>query len=803
MCGIIGYIGEKQVLPILIDGLRRLEYRGYDSAGVAVLRAGEIELRRSAGKLARLEEAIAAQPLEGEYGIGHTRWATHGRPTEENAHPHVDCTGPDRRGPQRDHRELSRPEAAAPAGGAPVRHRDRHRDRGAPGRAGDEGRRARERGARALLYMRGLFALVLISADDPNKIVTVRNGPPIVVGLGDREFFVASDIPAILSHTRDVVFLGDEEMAVITPSGVEFTDYSGRAVSAKSTRVSWDPVMAEKAGYKHFMLKEIFEQPWAVRETCSAAPRSRPATVFLNEIDLPDEALVDVERVVILACGTSWHAGLTASSSSRSWRGCRSRWTTAPSIATAIRSSPQHAGGGDHAVGRDGRHAGGAARGAQEGGAQHRHLQRRRQHGHARDRRHGLHARGPGDRRGVDQGVHHADRGAAPAGALPRADSRDVLRRTRTRPHLEALTQLPLLIEQALKCEPLTEEIAKRFYQRSDFLYLGRGINYPIALEGALKLKEISYIHAEGYPAGEMKHGPIALIDEQMPVVAIAPNDHVFEKMIGNIQEVKARGGSVIALTTEGNEALLKELLDPDADFLITVPDAHPLLMPVLMVAAAPAAGVPHRRAARLRRRSAAEPGQERHGRIAGRPARQMDQAAERRGLIGTHAAMASPILAVPIDPHEASRDPGSGACPRARPTAASTPRASVSSRSACRSSMRRRRDGPNRVGHVPARDVRRRAVHRLEQAGAVSEAGRRQQAERADDGAGLVRQDVPEQVLGEDDVEGRRAPARSSWRTRPRTCGPGSRPGSPRRPRSRPSRQSVTFRARSPCPRT
>src|SRR5437764_1293284 len=312
MCGIIGYIGDKQVLPILIDGLRRLEYRGYASAGVAVVRNGTIELRRSAGKLARLEEAIAVSPLDGEYGIGHTRWATHGRPTEENAHPHRDCSGRivvvhngiienyldlKKQLQKEGHKFVTETDTEI------VAHLVEREIK-------DDGLENAVR--RALFYMRGLFALVLMSADDPKKIVTVRNGPPIVVGLGDNEFFVASDIPAILAHTRDVVFLGDEEMAVITTGGVEFTDYSGRAVSKKSTRVSWDPVMAEKAGYKHFMLKEIFEQPMAVKETVLGRASIETGKVFLHEIEIPDRALRDVERVIILACGTSWHSALVA-----------------------------------------------------------------------------------------------------------------------------------------------------------------------------------------------------------------------------------------------------------------------------------------------------------------------------------------------------------------------------------------------------------------------------------------------------------------------------------------------------------
>ncbi|HXW06085.1 MAG TPA: glutamine--fructose-6-phosphate transaminase (isomerizing) [Vicinamibacterales bacterium] len=582
MCGIIGYIGTKQVLPILIDGLRRLEYRGYDSAGVAVVRHGSIELRRSAGKLSRLEEILATQPLDGAYGIGHTRWATHGRPTEENAHPHRDCTGRIvvvHNGIIENYLELKR-----------LLQKEGHRfvtETDTEIVAHLVEREMRDDGLenavrRALLHLRGLFALVLISADDPDKIVTVRNGPPIVVGLGDGEFFVASDIPAVLTHTRDVVFLGDEEMAVITAGGVEFTDYSGRAVSKKSTRVSWDPVMAEKAGYKHFMLKEIFEQPWAVRETVLGRVSVESGRVFLQEIEIPDQVLREVERVVILACGTSWHAGLVGKflieglarvpvevDYGSEYR-YRAPIVSKNTLAIVITQSGETA--DTLAALREARRKGarsisicnvvGSMATRETEGTVYTHA-------------------------GPEIGVASTKAFTSQLVALQLlaiylGQIRGTLDPDAARPHLEGLTQLPLLIEQTLKCEPQTEEIAKRFYQRSDFLYLGRGINYPIALEGALKLKEISYIHAEGYPAGEMKHGPIALIDEQLPVVALAPHDHVFEKMAGNVQEAKARGGSVIALTTSRADGIV-DLLDPDNDFLITVPDSHPLLTPVLL----------------------------------------------------------------------------------------------------------------------------------------------------------------------------------------------------------------------------
>ncbi len=584
MCGIIGYIGSKQVVPILIDGLRRLEYRGYDSAGVAVVRDGAIDLRRSAGKLARLEEVIATTPIDGEYGIGHTRWATHGRPTEENAHPHRDCTGRivvvhngiiENYLELKQHLQREGHKFVTETDTEIVAHLVERETK-------DDGLENAVR--RALLHLRGLFALVLISADDPNKIVTVRNGPPIVVGLGDGEFFVASDIPAILGHTRDVVFLGDEEMAIITPGGVQFTDYSGRDVSKKSTKVSWDPVMAEKAGYKHFMLKEIFEQPWAVKETVLGRASQETGRLFLHEIEIPDAVLRGIERIVILACGTSWHAALIGKflfemlarlpvdvDYGSEYR-YRDPIVAENTLAIVITQSGETA---DTLA---------ALREARKKGARSIAI---------------CNVVGSMATRETDGTVYtHAgpEIGVASTKAFTTqivalhllamylGQIRGTLSPDAARPHIEALTQLPLLLEETLeRSGPLTEEIARRFYQRSDFLYLGRGINYPIALEGALKLKEISYIHAEGYPAGEMKHGPIALIDEKMPVVTIAPDDRVFEKMVGNIQEAKARGGSVIALTTRGHDSI-RPLLDPALDFLIAVPATHPLLTPVLMV---------------------------------------------------------------------------------------------------------------------------------------------------------------------------------------------------------------------------
>jgi glucosamine--fructose-6-phosphate aminotransferase (isomerizing) len=583
MCGIIGYIGPKDVVPVLIDGLRRLEYRGYDSAGVAVVRDGCVDLRRSAGKLSNLETVIGSSPLVGDYGVGHTRWATHGRPTEENAHPHRDCTG----------------KIVVVHNGIIENYLDLKLELQAQGHKfvtetdteivahlveremKDDGLENAVR--RALMLMRGLFALVLISADDPEKIVTVRNGPPIVVGLGDGEFFVASDIPAILSHTRDVVFLGDEEMAIITKNGVQFTDFFGRTVSKATQRVLWDPIMAEKAGYKHFMLKEIFEQPTAARETILGRVSQDSGKVFLEEMKISDAALAAVDRVTILACGTSWHAGLVGKFMLEELArvhvdvdyGSEYRYrkpiVTKNTLAVVITQSGETA---DTLA---------ALREAKKEGASSIAV---------------CNVVGSMATRETDGTIlTHAGPEIGVAStkaftsqlvalyllALRLGQVRGTLSLEASKPHVDALLQLPLLLEQTLKSASEVEEIAMRFQNRTDFLYLGRGINYPIALEGALKLKEISYIHAEGYPAGEMKHGPIALIDERLPVVAIAPDDHVFEKMIGNMQEVKARGGSVIALTTRGNEKL-HAILDRKTDFVLELPRAKQLLTPILMV---------------------------------------------------------------------------------------------------------------------------------------------------------------------------------------------------------------------------
>jgi glucosamine--fructose-6-phosphate aminotransferase (isomerizing) len=583
MCGIIGYIGEKEVVPVLIDGLRRLEYRGYDSAGIALVSQGQIEVRRSAGKLARLEDVIRTQPIAGDYGVGHTRWATHGRPTEENAHPHRDCTGHivvvhngiienyldlKRQLTSEGHRFETETDTEVVAH---LVERERR----------DDGLENAVR--RALQQLRGLFGLVLIAADDPGKIIAVRNGPPIVVGMGDGEFLVASDIPAILSHTRDVVFLADEEMAVITKRQVTFTDFAGREVSKATQRIQWDPVMAEKAGYKHFMLKEIFEQPWAIQETVLGRISEEQGTVMLGELELSDDDLRHVKQVVILACGTSWHAGLVGKflieqlahvrvdvdyGSEYRYRHPIVDKHTLAIVITQSGETADTLAALREARSKDAKSIAicnvvGSMATREADGTVYTHA---------------------GPEIGVaSTKAFTSQLVALNLLALHLGRVRGTIDEVEARLQIEALTQLPGLIQHTLRCDAGVKAIAKRFYRRTNFLYLGRGINYPIALEGALKLKEISYIHAEGYPAGEMKHGPIALIDENMPVVALVPSGPVFDKMISNLQEAKTRGGSMIAIT-DADPAPFAEILDPEHDSIVPIPPAHPLLTPILMV---------------------------------------------------------------------------------------------------------------------------------------------------------------------------------------------------------------------------
>jgi glucosamine--fructose-6-phosphate aminotransferase (isomerizing) len=589
MCGIVGYVGNKQVVPLIIDGLRKLEYRGYDSAGIAVVNEDhDLEIRRAEGKLRNLEETIRLSPLDGTYGIGHTRWATHGRPTEENAHPHRDCTGRvvvvhngiienylqlKERLRKRDHRFVTETDTEIIAH-LIEEHLKEHLNFEQAVRA-------------AVSELRGIFALSIIHADEPDTIIAVRQGPPVVIGLGDREFFVASDIPPILHHTRDVFFLGDGELAVITKDAVRVTDFEGNSVQPSIQRITWDPIMAEKGGFKHFMLKEIYEQPRSVRDTVQGRISLDSGQVFLDEMNNLTEA--DFKRfssIKIAACGTSWHAGLAGKymieqlarvpvdvDYASEFR-YRDPVMDENTLLLVISQSGETA---DTIA---------ALREAKELGAKVLAI---------------CNVQGSMIVREADGTIlTHAgpEIGVASTKAftgqmvalylfgLYLGQVRGVLSKDEAKFHAQELAELPVKLEHLLNNSDSIEELSKEFFRSTDFLYLGRGINFPVALEGALKLKEISYIHAEGYPAGEMKHGPNALIDERLPVLFINTREDGnraselrYEKTHSNIVEVKAREGIVISVLTEGDE-----MSSVVSDHVIEIPPSSDLLSPILSI---------------------------------------------------------------------------------------------------------------------------------------------------------------------------------------------------------------------------
>jgi glucosamine--fructose-6-phosphate aminotransferase (isomerizing) len=584
MCGIVGYIGPKDPVEVLVEGLRRLEYRGYDSAGIAVVAEnGSVSVRRAAGKLRDLEKVIARSPLEGRYGLGHTRWATHGRPSEENAHPHRDSTGKvivihngiienylelKHELESRGHRFLSETDTEI------VAH--------AIGQEMADGGPDFVRAFRAVLpRLEGIYALVALCTDSPDTLVAARLGPPLVVGMGagGTEFFVASDIPAILTHTKDMVFLADGEVAIVRRDGVTFLDGDGNEVTKEPTRIPWDPIMAEKGGYKHFMLKEIHEQPRAVRDTLLGRVSLESAQVLIGETGLDDDVLRRIDRMSIVACGTSWHAGLVG-------KFLIERLARVPvevDYASEFRYRqplvderclPVY-------ISQSGETADtlAALREAKARGASTLAICNVQGSMLTREATGTIYTHAGPEIGVASTKAFTSQLVALTLLALKLGQVRGVLSESKLRDLIKDLYHIPAQMERFLAEEGEIERLAHRFGQHDDFLYLGRGVNYPIALEGALKLKEISYIHAEGYPAGEMKHGPIALIAEGLPVVAVAPRDGVFEKMLSNIEEVKARSGSVIAVTDE-----LHPALQAKADAVLLVPRTHELLSPMLMV---------------------------------------------------------------------------------------------------------------------------------------------------------------------------------------------------------------------------
>jgi glucosamine--fructose-6-phosphate aminotransferase (isomerizing) len=596
MCGIVGYVGPKKIVPVIIEGLRRLEYRGYDSAGIAVGSPGNDRLAvwRAPGKLRNLEEILQDNPPDGTFGIGHTRWATHGRPTEENAHPHRDCDGRIvvvHNGIVENYLELKHELIAhghkfvtetdteiiahlieqeqkdAQASGAPI---------------------CLEQAVRvAVKRLTGAFALGILSASEPDKIIAARSGPPVVIGVGEGESFIASDIPGILHHTRDVYFLADRDMAILTRDGVKLTDFNGKPIERAITHIQWDPIQAEKGGYKHFMLKEIWEQPQAIRDTTLGRFSLDSGKIFLDEMEIPDEELASASSINIAACGTSWHSAMAGkymierlarlpvdvdyASEYRYRNPIPDRnalgvlITQSGETADTLAAQREMIALGSKTVAIC--NVVGAMVAREAHGAIYTHA-------------------------GPEIGVASTKAFTSQLTALfllalKLGQLRGRLDTARSIALMEELNRVPAKIEEVLRSRSAQcELLAKDFSHASDFLYLGRGIHFPIALEGALKLKEISYIHAEGYPAGEMKHGPNALIDENLPVVVLATRDEAdpasklrYEKTLSNIQEVTARSGRVIAIATDG-DTTIESLVEK----VIHVPRSFELLSPLIEI---------------------------------------------------------------------------------------------------------------------------------------------------------------------------------------------------------------------------
>ena len=577
MCGIVGYVGPRDAVSVLVEGLSRLEYRGYDSAGVAVLNGAGVETRKLAGRIGGLRELLARAPLHGSCGIGHTRWATHGAPTERNAHPHADCTGTvalvhngiienadvlRKRLEVGGHRFVTETDTETLV----------HLIEESPGAT------LEDRVIATLQHIEGTYGIAVVAETDPGKIVVARRGSPVLLGVGDGEFLVASDVSAVLEHTRSVVYLNDGDVAVLTSGGYRVLDPEAREQERAVDDIEWDLDAIALGGYPHFMLKEICEQSETVRSTLRGRLLVAEGTARLNGLNLTAEDCREIQRVAIVACGTSWHAGLVGRHILEDLVGIpvsveyaseyryRRQLRLPGTVTIAISQSGETADTLE------------ALRAAKAAGSTVLGL---------------VNVVGSTIARTADGGVYlHA--GPEIGVASTKAFTAQVvallllglyLGRQRGLPAEQGralvaqLVRLPELVERALGVEPQVKALAERYADAPNALYLGRGVNFPVALEGALKLKEISYIHAEGYPAAEMKHGPIALIDENMPVVCVAPQDGVYAKVVSNMQEVKARGGRLIAITSEGNGDLSHL-----ADHQIAVPPSPPLLTPVLTV---------------------------------------------------------------------------------------------------------------------------------------------------------------------------------------------------------------------------
>ena len=577
MCGIVGYVGSKVATPLLIEGLKRLEYRGYDSAGVALMNGNGLETRKAKGKIAMLEAAVNGNPVEGTVGIAHTRWATHGPPSECNAHPHHDCTD----------------EIAVVHNGIIENYsvlRQRLIEKGHTFKSETDTEvlahlieeafsgNLEDAVMDALNLVEGTYGIAVVSTRDPNKIVAARKGSPLLIGVGEGEYFVASDVAAILQHTRQVVYLDDGEVGVVTPEGYRVSDLKARPIGKGVSRVDWDLDQIEKGGYAHFMLKEIFEQPTTIENTMRGRLVVEEGFSKLGGMNIPRDELEKIDRIIITACGTSWHSGLIGELMIEEYARIpveteyasefryRNPIVTPSTLCVVISQSGETA---DTLA---------AMREAKRRGARTLGLVNVVGSTIAREDDGGvyLHA---GPEIGVASTKAFTSQVIALALLMLKFARRRDMSAAKGREIAQAMTELPQQIQQILDRADQIETIAEKFKDAQNFLYLGRGYNFPVALEGALKLKEISYIHAEGYPAAEMKHGPIALIDENMPVVFIAPHDSVFDKIVSNIQEVKARGGRSIVITSR-DEPALKGLID----FEIRIPETVEMLYPILTV---------------------------------------------------------------------------------------------------------------------------------------------------------------------------------------------------------------------------
>jgi glutamine---fructose-6-phosphate transaminase (isomerizing) len=575
MCGIVGYVGPKAVTPLLIDGLKRLEYRGYDSAGVAVMNGKGLETRKAPGKISRLEALLAAQPLTGTLGIAHTRWATHGPPNECNAHPHLDCT-----------KEIAVVHNGIIENASALKTMLEEHGHVFTSETDTEVLAHLIEAAydgvledaviEALQQVEGAYGIAVVSSRDPHKIVAARRGSPLLVGLGDGEHYVASDASAILAHTREVVYLEDGDLAVLDKNGYRIIDLAAETLTRSVSKIDWDLAQIERGGYAHFMLKEIFEQPDTIANTMAGRLLLDEATAKLAGTNLTDEALLSIDNIIITACGTSWHSALIGEQMieeiarvpveveyASEFR-YRNPIVTDRTLCIVISQSGETA---DTLA---------AMREAQRRGARTLGIVNVVGSTIARDAGAGIYLHA-----GPEIGVASTKAFTSQVVALAmftlkmaRLRELSVLRATEI---INALQALPAQVKTILDRAGEIEELAEEFKRAQNFLYLGRGYNFPTALEGALKLKEISYIHAEGYPAAEMKHGPIALIDEMMPVVFIAPHDSVFDKVVSNVQEVKARRGTVIAITSRDEPALKGKL-----NYEFRIPETIDMLTPVL-----------------------------------------------------------------------------------------------------------------------------------------------------------------------------------------------------------------------------